>query len=177
MDQKGCPERSSRPTAQSPLLSPDGPNDCRAGSRPGGALPGLRRPSGALVLQATCGGAWTGRSRWRIYDLRAAAWNRRGRMVHEIEHLRDEVRCRMGIDLAELANDHSVTRDGWIRCIRAASDFEDAVHAILNEAWIPNTLPQLTASLIHITDNIRKTHERSTDRPVRNTRSCSRRRY
>lgn len=92
-----------------------------------------------------------------MYDLRAEAWNRRRRMVHPIEHLRDEVRCHVGIDLAELANDHSVTRDGWIRCIRAASDFEDAVHAILNEAWIPNTLPQLTACLIRITDNIRKT--------------------
>jgi hypothetical protein len=78
-------------------------------------------------------------------------------MVHQIEHLRDEVRWRVGIDLAELANNQSVTRDGWIRCIRAASDFEDAVDAILNEAWIPNTLPQLTACLIRITDNIRKT--------------------
>ncbi len=78
-------------------------------------------------------------------------------MVQQIEGLRDEVRCRVGTDLAELANDQSVTRDAWIRCIRAASDFEDAVDAILNEAWIPNTLPQLTASLIRMTDNIRKT--------------------
>ena len=78
-------------------------------------------------------------------------------MVQQIEGLRDEVRCRVGIDLAELANDQRVTNDGWIRCIRAASDFEDAVDAILNEAWIPNTLPQLTASMICITDNIRKT--------------------
>ena len=78
-------------------------------------------------------------------------------MVHEIEYLRDEVRCRVGIDLTALANDQRVTRDGWIRCIRAASDFEDAVDAILNEAWIPNTLPQLTACLIRVTDNIRKT--------------------
>ena len=78
-------------------------------------------------------------------------------MVQQIEGLRDEVRCRMGVDLAELANDQNVTRDGWIRCIRAASDFEDAVEVILNDAWIPNSLPQLTAFLICITDNIRKT--------------------
>ena len=78
-------------------------------------------------------------------------------MVQQIEGLRDEVRCRMGVDLAELANDQNVTRDGRIRCIRAASDFEDAVEVILNDAWIPNSLPQLTAFLICITDNIRKT--------------------
>ena len=78
-------------------------------------------------------------------------------MVQQIEALRDEVRCRIGVDLAELANDQNVTRDGWIRCIRAASDFEDAVEVILNDAWIPKSLPQLTAFLICITDNIRKT--------------------
>jgi hypothetical protein len=78
-------------------------------------------------------------------------------MVQQIEDFRDGVRCRLGVDLAELANDQNVTREGWIRCIRAASDFEDAVDVILNEAWIPNSLPQLTALLLYITDNIRKT--------------------
>lgn len=114
----------------------------------------IRCPS---FLENPCGSAWTGLSQWRIYDLQAEPWSRRSRMVQQIEDLRDEVRCRIGGDLAELANDQNVTRDGWVRCIRAANDFEDAVDIILNEAWIPCSLPQLTGFLICLTDRIRKT--------------------
>lgn len=78
-------------------------------------------------------------------------------MVQQIEQLRDEVRCRAVTDLVEIASDENVTREGFKRCVRAAHDFEDAVNSLLNEPWIPKTLPQLTACLMAIKENIQRT--------------------
>src|SRR5215831_13628459 len=53
MDPKRCPERSSLADCTiTPPRSRDGPNDFRDGSCPGGALAGLRRPSGVLLAVA-----------------------------------------------------------------------------------------------------------------------------
>lgn len=78
-------------------------------------------------------------------------------MVQQIDELRHEVRCRAAIDLAEIAIDENVTREGLTRCVRDAHDFEDAVDSLLNEPWVPKTLPQLTACLMAIGENIRLT--------------------
>lgn len=78
-------------------------------------------------------------------------------LVQCIEELRDEVRRRAVIDLPEIAIDENVTPEGLSRCARAAHDFEDAVNSLLNEPWIPKTLPQITACLMAINENIRRT--------------------
>lgn len=77
-------------------------------------------------------------------------------MVQEIIELRDAVRPRTIVDLVEIAIDPTVPRDGLLRCVRCVSDFESMADAVLNDAWIPKTVPQITRGILCMTENLRK---------------------
>ena len=57
-------------------------------------------------------------------------------------------------DLASLRLD-GVTPDRLARCTSAVADFETSVADMLGTAWIPRTVPELTASIYCLRENIR----------------------
>lgn len=76
-------------------------------------------------------------------------------LFQHIEQHLDQVRARAVVDLREIVNDESVTREGLIRCVRAANDFENVVDEILSTAWIPSDLRGLTTSIHCMIENTR----------------------
>ncbi len=62
-------------------------------------------------------------------------------------------------DLASLRLDPNVTPEGLARCQSTVWDLETITTAILKEAWIPRTLPEITACVYGVRENMRCVQE------------------
>lgn len=69
-------------------------------------------------------------------------------MISDVAHAR--------ADLMALALNDSVTPDRLARCEAAASDLETAVTELLTTAWIPKNLPELTACIVCVSQNLKR---------------------
>lgn len=73
----------------------------------------------------------------------------------EIHEIISDV-CRAKNDFVALAIDGSVSPERLAKCESAAADLETVVTELLTTAWIPRTIPQLTASIVCVNKNLQR---------------------
>jgi len=72
----------------------------------------------------------------------------------EVREIIAEV-ARAKNDLASIQSDTDESPDRLTRCLYAVADLETGVAELLTEDWIPRTVPELTASIYCVRENLR----------------------